>query len=59
MRGSPGRITAETGNQVKIIGGPEPTWSRKAQADADILWGTAEEDMTALLETYTVFAGPT
>ncbi len=49
-------FTAETGIQVEIIGGPEPTWSRKAQADADILWGTAEEDMTALLETYTVFA---
>ncbi|MEX3634054.1 substrate-binding domain-containing protein [Paraburkholderia sp. BR14320] len=25
------------------------------EADADILWGTAEEDMTALLETYTTF----
>ncbi len=49
-------FTAETGIKVEITGGPEPTWSKKAQADADILWGTAEEDMTALLETYTTFS---
>jgi len=46
---------AETGIRVEITGGPEPTWSKKAQADADILWGTAEEDVTALLETYQDF----
>ena len=49
-------FTAETGVKVEITGGPEPTWSRKAQADADVIWGTAEEDITALLETYTNFA---
>jgi len=38
----------ETGIKVKVTGGPEPTWPRKAQADADILWGTAEEDMAGL-----------
>lgn len=48
-------FTAETGVKVEVTGGPEPTWSKQAQADADILWGTAEEDMTALLETYSVF----
>ena len=45
----------ETGIDVEITGGPEPTWTKKAQADADILWGTAEEDITALLETYKDF----
>jgi accessory colonization factor AcfC len=49
-------FTKETGIKVEIVAGPEPTWSRKAQADADILWGTAEEDITALLETYKDFA---
>jgi accessory colonization factor AcfC len=49
-------FTTETGIKVEVTGGPEPTWSRKAQADADIIWGTAQEDMTALLETYTNFA---
>lgn len=48
-------FTDETGIEVAVTGGPEPTWSRKAQADADILWGTSEEDMAGLLETYTVF----
>jgi accessory colonization factor AcfC len=45
----------ETGIVVEVTGGPEPTWSKKAQADADILWGTAEEDITALLESYKDF----
>jgi accessory colonization factor AcfC len=49
-------FTAETGIKVEVTGGPEPSWSKKAQADADILWGTSEEDMTALLETYKVFS---
>jgi len=49
-------FTKETGIKVVITGGPEPTWTKQAQADADILWGTAEEDITALLETYKDFA---
>ncbi|SRR5579859_1515448 len=49
-------FTRETGIKVEVVGGPEPTWSKQAQADADILWGTAEEDVTALLETYKDFA---
>lgn len=48
-------FTKKTGIEVAITGGPEPTWTKKAQADADILWGTSEEDMTAMLETYKVF----
>ncbi|WP_346779242.1 extracellular solute-binding protein [Burkholderia sp. Ac-20365] len=48
-------FTQETGIKVEVTGGPEPTWTKQAQADADILWGTSEEDMTALLETYTTF----
>lgn len=49
-------FTQETGIKVEVTGGPEPTWSKKAQADADVLWGTAEEDITALLETYKDFS---
>jgi accessory colonization factor AcfC len=49
-------FSRETGVEVVVTGGPEPTWSRQAQANADILWGTAEEDITALLETYTTFS---
>ncbi|QOZ48928.1 accessory colonization factor [Bradyrhizobium sp. CCBAU 53340] len=49
-------FTKETGVKVEVVGGPEPTWSQRAQADADILWGTAEEDIAALLETYKDFA---
>jgi accessory colonization factor AcfC len=49
-------FTKDTGIKVEVTGGPEPTWSKKAQADADILWGTAEEDITALLETYKNFS---
>lgn len=47
---------AETGTEVAITFGPEPTWSDQAQADADIIWGTSEQSMTAFLETYTSFS---
>lgn len=46
----------KTGKRVVIIAGPEPTWSARAQADADILWGTSEQSMTAFLETYRTFS---
>ncbi|WP_347260409.1 extracellular solute-binding protein [Rudaea sp.] len=46
----------KTGIQVVITSGPESTWTRKAQANADILWGTAEQDITAFLETYKDFS---
>ncbi len=47
---------AKTGKTVEITAGPESTWSAKAQADADILWGTSEQSMTAFLETYKTFS---
>ncbi len=47
---------AMTGQAIEIIAGPETTWSPKAQADADILWGTSEQSMTAFLETYKTFS---
>lgn len=42
--------------KVEIIAGPESKWSADAQADADVIWGTAEQVMTAFLETYTGFS---
>lgn len=47
---------ARTGETVKIVAGPEATWSKDAQANADIIWGTSEQSMTAFLETYLTFA---
>jgi len=41
-------FTNETGIKVEIVGGPESTWSKKAQADADILWGTKWPSVWAL-----------
>ena len=46
----------QTGGMVEIIAGPEKTWSHDAQADADIIWGTSEQSMTAFLETYESFS---
>lgn len=45
-----------TGNKVDITAGPEATWSKKAQGDADIIWGTSEQSMTAFLQTYKTFS---
>ena len=44
-----------TGTTVTIVAGPEAAWTADAQADADILWGTAEQAMTAFLLTYPAF----
>ena len=44
-----------SGNSVEVIAGPESDWTKDAQADADILWGTAEQAMTAFLLTYPAF----
>lgn len=44
-----------TGTEVEVIAGPEAKWTQDAQADADILWGTSEQSMTAFLLTYTAF----
>lgn len=45
-----------TSTPVEIVFGPESTWSADAQADGDLLWGTAEQSITAFLETYTDFS---
>lgn len=43
------------GAKVKIICGPEPSWSKQAQLDADIIWGTSEQSMTAFLQSFPSF----
>ncbi|WP_255125181.1 substrate-binding domain-containing protein [Synechococcus lacustris] len=43
------------GAKVKIICGPEPSWSKQAQVDADIIWGTSEQSMTAFLQSFPSF----
>ena len=37
---------------VKIVCGPAPTWTAKAQLDGDIIWGTSEQSMTAILASF-------
>jgi len=43
------------GLKVKITCGPEPSWSQQAQLDADIIWGTSEQSMTAFLQSFPGF----
>jgi accessory colonization factor AcfC len=43
------------GAKVKILCGPEPSWSKQAQVDADIIWGTSEQSMTAFLQSFPSF----
>ncbi|MAY27598.1 MAG: accessory colonization factor [Polycyclovorans sp.] len=47
--------TERTGTEVEVVAGPEADWAAEAQAQADILWGTSEQSMTAFLLTYTAF----
>jgi len=44
------------GAKVVITAGPEPTWAARAQRDADILWGTSEQSMTAFLASFPTFS---
>ncbi len=48
-------FTNETGIPVEVYFGPEYNWTKDAQHDADIIWGTAEQSMTAFLENYKEF----
>ncbi|MCP9913657.1 substrate-binding domain-containing protein, partial [Cyanobium sp. BA20m-14] len=41
--------------KVRITCGPEPSWTRQAQDDADIVWGTSEQSMTAFLQSFPSF----
>jgi len=41
--------------KVRIICGPEPSWTRQAQVNADIIWGTSEQSMTAFLQSFPSF----
>ncbi len=51
-----GKLFAKkSGVPVKVTFGPERKWTEKAQKNADILWGTSEQSMTAFLETYKEF----
>ena len=43
------------GLSVNITCGPESSWSQKAQANADIIWGTSEQSMTAFLQSFPSF----
>jgi accessory colonization factor AcfC len=48
-------FTKQTGVPVEVVFGPEHTWTLDAQRNADIIWGTSEQSMTAFLETYKSF----
>lgn len=41
--------------KVRITCGPEPSWSEQAKIDADIIWGTSEQSMTAFLQSFPSF----
>lgn len=48
-------FTEKTGIPVKVNFGPEHKWTSGAKKNADIIWGTAEQSMTAFLENYKAF----
>jgi accessory colonization factor AcfC len=45
----------KTGTPVEVVFGPEHRWSDDAKVNADIIWGTSEQSMTAFLDTYDEF----
>lgn len=45
----------KSGIPVEVVFGPEHRWREEAKANADIIWGTSEQSMTAFLDTYNEF----
>ncbi|QIL85682.1 solute-binding protein [Vibrio sp. HDW18] len=45
-------FTEQSGVPVNIIAGPESKWSLEAQKNADLLFGSSEQSMSAFAETY-------
>ncbi len=49
-------FTKKTGIDIKVNFGPENKWAKDAQKNADIIWGTSGQSMTAFLENYKEFS---
>ncbi|MGL4380123.1 MAG: substrate-binding domain-containing protein [Vibrio sp.] len=45
-------FTQQSGVPVNIIAGPESKWSLEAQKNADLIFGSSEQSMSAFAETY-------
>lgn len=48
-------FTQKTGVKVLVGYGPETKWSENAHKNADIIWGTSQQSMTAFLENFKEF----
>ncbi|NRB66571.1 MAG: substrate-binding domain-containing protein [Vibrio sp.] len=44
--------TKKSGVQVNVIAGPESKWTLDAQKNADLIFGSSEQSMSAFVETY-------
>lgn len=45
-------FSKKNGITVNVIAGPESRWSKDAQQNADLIFGSAEQSMSAFVETY-------
>jgi len=48
-------FTKKTGIKVMVGFGPEKKWTNNAHKNADIIWGTSQQSMTAFLENFKEF----
>lgn len=52
LRSAANAYSKKTGVPVKVIAGPESKWTRDAQKNADLIFGSSEQSMSAFVETY-------
>jgi accessory colonization factor AcfC len=45
-------FSRQTGVEVHVYAGPESKWTKQAQHKADLIFGSAEQSMSAFVETY-------
>ncbi|MDN3609958.1 substrate-binding domain-containing protein [Vibrio ostreicida] len=52
LRSAARAFSEKRGIDVNVIAGPESKWSASAQSNADIIFGSSEQSMSAFIETY-------
>ncbi|MGU3812830.1 substrate-binding domain-containing protein [Vibrio diabolicus] len=52
LRQAAAAFSKRSGIKVNVIAGPESKWTRDAQENADLIFGSSEQSMSAFVETY-------
>ncbi|MBF4285675.1 substrate-binding domain-containing protein, partial [Vibrio anguillarum] len=52
LRHAANAFSQQNGVVINVIAGPESKWTKQAQSNADLFFGSSEQSMSAFVETY-------